>query len=160
MHLINNQVFQRKFQLPEFSPVKIIFDYSCMIHKVFAVFRTFSPVPLPCHRPCIRIQQNIIFIKKKSLFLIIRPVQLECVFKFLNLQSEYQHGIRISYVVSFRIFKPYIGFLFLGTKQQQRTACGAMGMHRKTDPVGCGCRTIPVVKSRTNLKAIDLVQRL
>ena len=74
MHFINNQILQRNFKLFHFAPVKVILNHSGMISEMLADFRVFPPVPLACNGAGVRVKQNIVFIKKKSFFLVIGAV--------------------------------------------------------------------------------------
>ncbi len=66
MHLIDNHILGRALQLFDVSPVKVIFDNPRMIDQALAALRPLSPLPLPGHGFGVRVQQNIVFVKKQS----------------------------------------------------------------------------------------------
>ncbi len=160
MHLIDHQILQRRLQLLDLPPVKIILHHPGVIYEILSVLRTLSPVPLPGHGLRVGIQQYIVLVEKLPLRLIVRAVQLESVFELLDIEPEHQHRVRVPDTVGFRIFQLGERLRLLGPEQQQRTFRGPPGMNRKTDPVLGRGSAVPIVVPRPDLKSVYLVQWL
>ena len=160
MHLIDDQVFQRRLQLPDLSPVEVILHNPGMVFKVLAVLRPLSPVALACHGFRIRIQKYLVLVEKLPLCSVIRPVQLKRVFKLLDFNSEYKYGVCVPDMIGVREFQPCIGLRLLWMVQEQRTFRGSSGMDGEAHPARCARSAVPVVESRPDLEAAYLIQGL
>ena len=158
MCLIYNQILRRNLRKRHFPPVKIILHHTGVIHKTLATLRTLAPVPLPCHRLRKRIQQHIVLVKQQPPGHIIRSVQLKRIFKFINLQAEYQHCERVANVICLRILQSGIWLFFLRPEQQKRTSRRTDRMNRKAHSPRRRHCTFRIVKSRAHHKTVNLIQ--
>ena len=142
------------------APVKRASYDTRLVHEIFAALRPLSPLTLSCDSLCVRIEKNIIFVKKLAFFRFIRSVDLIGILKFFNFQSIYQNRIRIADAVVLRNRNSCIRFVRLRMEQKQRTAGRSVGADRKTDTSRNHIRSVHSKKARPHIKATNILQRL
>ena len=102
MKFVDYKIFHGNRFTPFQSPVKIVLYDPGPVAVLRIVFA--APLALPGDRTGIRIQKNFVFVKPKSFFLVIGTVQPVGIFKFLDIQTEYDHGIDETDLVIVRKF--------------------------------------------------------
>ena len=160
MQLINYQIFKLMVQILILAPVKTALYHPGFVDKIFSSFRTFSPLSLSGDCLRIGIQQNLIFVKTKSLRWIIWPIHLIGILKIFCFEPENKNGVRISYLVAFRNPESRIGLIRHWSEQKKGTACGSMGTDRKTDSLIYLICSVHLIKSRSHIETTDVVQRM
>ena len=87
------------------------------------------------------VEQNFIFVKEQSFFRTVWSVYTVGIFKFINVQSIYDHGINITDLVSFRKRKYSKRFFLCTVEQKQFTGGSSACVNGKINTkIPCFCR--------------------
>ena len=135
MKFVNYQIAHLSCRLRHIPPVKNILHHPGTVCSRLL----FSPYSLTCNSLRIRIKKNIIFVKKPSCFRIVSSVNSVCIFKFLDVQSEYDHGIYIPDSVCLRKRQYSKRFFRTLLEQKQLAAFSMSGMNCKINAALQGC---------------------
>ena len=92
-----------------------------------------SPDILTGDCTCIRIQQNLVFVKQQPGTRIARAVDPIGVLKLLDVQIENNHGVYIADLIRLRKRKRGVRCFFAAVEQEQLTGCSAMCVDCKVD---------------------------
>ncbi len=152
MEFINNQVAHGTGGLGHVPPVEHIpYDTGVVTAGFYA-----APEPLACHRAGIWIQQNGVAVESQTVFRFIGAVDLIGVFKFFNIQAEYDHGIDIPDFVGFRKGKAGIGGMGVSMEEKERAGSAVMGVDGEIDTNGEHHGSVYIEKARTDQKTFYL----
>lgn len=125
MELINNQITHSAGRLGHDSPVKNIPDYPGMITVNLSV----TPDSGTGYGAGIGVKKNGIRIKGKPVFRVIGSVNLIGLFKFLNIQAKYDHGIYIPNLVCLGKGENCIGLGSIPVKKKKGTGSAVMSLN-------------------------------
>ena len=158
MHLIDHQILHGDLRKGLRAPVEVVLDHPGLIKHVF--FLRHPPDALAGDCLCVNVQKDVLFIEKKALFLVIGAVQPVCIFKILDIQAEYNHGIYVADAVVLRKGDGRIGRVFCPVEQEKLTGNGSGGVDGEIDPAGDRHGPVELIESGPDLEAGDLVHGL
>src|SRR5699024_2714524 len=116
------------------SPVKIGADDPGAVSVGGAV--CMAPAALSGNGAGVGIQKNFCAVEAKPLLFIKRAVQAVRIFKFFDIQSEYNHGIDKTDPVIVRKLQHCEGFLRFSVKQEKFAGDSAVRLYGKVDSAG------------------------
>ena len=155
MQFVDDQVTEFFFGLWHITPVETVFNDTCMIRMVPAD----SPGTLTGNCFGIWVEQNFIFVKEQSFFRTVWSVYTVGIFKFINVQSIYDHGINITDLVSFRKRKYSKRFFLCTVEQKQFTGGSSACVNGKINTILQRSSPVQIVNSRTDRKTGDFCHR-
>ena len=155
MQLIDDELTHFPRGLSGIAPVKYIFYDSRMV--MLWLFN--APDILTGDSSCVWIEQDCIFIKKKSPGGIVWTIDAIGVFKFTDVQTVNNHGIDVSDFIGFRKREDGVRFFFAAMKQQQFAGSAAVCMNGKINAAGKRQSAIYVEHAGTDRKTGNFAHR-
>ena len=155
MKFIDDQVTEFFFGLRDITPVKGILYNSCMV----GVIPADSPGSLTGNGSGVRIQKDVVLVKKESLFWTVRTVHAIGILEFFDIKSVDDHGIDISDLVGLRERKNRKGFLLGPMEEKKLTGSSAAGMDGKVYTILQRGSSIQVKNTRTDRKTCNFSHR-